>query len=84
MKKTLALHVVNTGAEAVSTSIELSGFEGRNAEVDVYVLSGELNSRNTPAEPEKYKTISSKINLKGDAPNYSFPAHSYTIIKFKK
>ncbi len=83
-EKTLALHVVNTGAEAVSTSIELSGFEGRNAEVDVYVLSGELNSRNTPAEPEKYKTISSKINLKGDAPNYSFPAHSYTIIKFKK
>ncbi|WP_448104205.1 beta-L-arabinofuranosidase domain-containing protein [Pedobacter panaciterrae] len=83
-EKTLALHIVNISAEAITTAIELNGFEGRNPETEVYVLSGKLTSKNTPSEPERYKTVSSKVNLSGDAPKYSFPAHSYTILKFKR
>jgi len=80
--KTLMLHVVNTGSDALHTNIELIGFEGRKAETEVFVISGELNSRNTPAEPEKHKSIASKTILSGNAPDYDFPAHSYTILKF--
>nr|WP_068891126.1 beta-L-arabinofuranosidase domain-containing protein [Pedobacter panaciterrae] len=83
-EKTLMLHVVNTTAEAINTTLELNGFKDRNAETDVFVLAGELNSRNTPLEPELHKTISSKVMLTGDAPVYSFPAHSYTILKFTR
>ncbi len=82
--KTLILHVVNTGAEAVRSGIELNGFDNRNPEVSVSQLSGDLNSRNTPATPEKYKTIAFKVSLTGTAPGYDFPANSYTILKFNR
>jgi DUF1680 family protein/alpha-L-arabinofuranosidase len=80
--RTLMLHVVNTGSDALPTNLELTGFEGRKAETEVFVISGALNSRNTPQEPEKYKSTTSKIILNGNVPDYNFPAHSYTIMKF--
>jgi alpha-L-arabinofuranosidase len=78
----LMLHVVNTGGDVLHTNIELMGFEGRKAETEIFVISGELNSRNTPADPEKHKTIVSKTMLSDNAPAYDFSPHSYTIMKF--
>ncbi|RZM19518.1 MAG: hypothetical protein EOO88_37835 [Pedobacter sp.] len=80
---TLILHVVNTGNDVQST-IDLAGFDGRNDNVAVSVLKGELTARNTPEKPQQYKTGNSTIQIKGDKPNYLFPANSYTILKFTK
>lgn len=80
--KILMLHVVNTGGDALHTSIEFTGFEGRKAVTEVLAISGTLDFRNTPEEPEKHKSITSKIILNGDVPDYNFPPHSYAIIKF--
>jgi DUF1680 family protein/alpha-L-arabinofuranosidase len=82
--KTLILHVVNTEGTDLHTPVEFIGFEGRKAETEVFTISGPLNSKNTPAEPEKYKTITSKTTLSGNTPAYNFPAHSYTILKFSR
>ncbi|RYZ50260.1 MAG: DUF1080 domain-containing protein, partial [Sphingobacteriales bacterium] len=80
---TLALHVVNTGTE-VSAKLDISGFEDRMESVEVYVLEGDLNGLNTPADPEMHKTMPSSKKLIGKVPEYTFPANSYTILKFKK
>jgi DUF1680 family protein len=82
--KTLVIHVVNTKADAIKTTIDLKGFEGRKPEAESFVLSGDLNAKNTPVQPEKYKTLTSKINFKEVIPVHEFPAHSYTILKFKR
>ncbi|HKG06211.1 MAG TPA: beta-L-arabinofuranosidase domain-containing protein [Pedobacter sp.] len=79
---TLVLHVVNTGSD-VQAILELNGFENRKDETEVFTITGPLNSRNTPSDPEKHKTISSTIKLNGKGPVYDFPANSYTILKFK-
>lgn len=81
---TLVLHVVNTNPDNIQTTITLNGFEGRKTEAETFVLSGDLNSRNTPPELDKHKTINTKIVLKGDAPTYNFSAHSYTILKLTR
>ncbi|TCC98216.1 beta-L-arabinofuranosidase domain-containing protein [Pedobacter psychroterrae] len=80
---TLALHVVNTGPELLST-LEIAGFENRSDDAEVYVLDGDLNARNTPQDPERYKTKYNRIIISGNTPKYAFPANSYTILKFSR
>jgi alpha-L-arabinofuranosidase len=81
---TLLVHVVNPGAETIETKLELNGFTNRLPSTDIFVLAGDLNAQNTPAEPVRFKTVASKVLLREEAPVYSFPAHSYTIMKFTR
>jgi len=83
MGDTLILHVVNTSSIAKKTIISIKGFSGASSTVDTYTLSGPLASVNTPALPEKFKTVSSTLQAaRVDSFNYSFPAYSYTILRF--
>jgi len=83
MGDTLILHVVNTKSIAKKTIISIKGFSGASSTVNTYTLSGPLASENTPALPEKYKTVSSMLQAaRVDSFNYSFPAYSYTILRF--
>ncbi|MHA4896686.1 beta-L-arabinofuranosidase domain-containing protein [Pedobacter sp. PWIIR3] len=81
--RVLALHVVNT-SEELKTSIDISGFDRQTERADVYVLSGDLNAKNSPTDPEKYQTVHTVVNLPIKDPVYVFPANSYTIIKFTR
>lgn len=83
MGDTLILHVVNTKSYAKKTIVSIQGFSGASNMVDAYTLSGALASENTPDLPEKIKTVSSLLQVaRVDSFNYSFPANSYTILRF--
>jgi alpha-L-arabinofuranosidase len=76
----LVLHVVNVGSSSKTSSITLTGFNGNAA--NVWTLSGDLGTENTPEEPEKIVPVESTIDVEGDELNYTFPRYSYTIIRF--
>lgn len=78
--KTLVLHVVNVSRDAVSTELLLDGFRNERSEVKRWTLSGELNARNTPDEPEKIVPVPDTIPA---ATTHTFPAHSYTVLRFE-
>jgi alpha-L-arabinofuranosidase len=80
--KELVLHVVNTGATATNSTIDLTGFENRKPSVNVYTLAGDRKAENTPAAPTATSTKETIVQLKGAQIDYSFPANSYTILKF--
>jgi alpha-L-arabinofuranosidase len=82
--KELVLHVVNTGATATSSTIELTGFENRKPAVNVYTLAGDRKAENTPAAPMATSTKETTVQLKDAQIEYTFPANSYTILKFSR
>ncbi|WP_460672470.1 family 16 glycoside hydrolase [Larkinella ripae] len=82
--KTLILHVVNPGAEAIDTKLRLNGFTNRQPGAEVFVLAGDLTARNTPSDPAQFKTVASTVPMREETPVYRFPAHSYTMIKFTR
>ena len=81
--KTLMLHVVNVGPE-LATSLNLSGFRLSGKDVDSYSIAGDLNSRNSPAHPDQFKTEHKTITIDPQNPSYIFPSNSYTILKIKQ
>jgi len=80
---TLVLHVVNTKAIANQTTIDLKGFEHKGA-VKVYTLADDPKAENTPEQPTKTITKETTVSLSGSNIQYSFPAHSYTILRLSK
>jgi len=79
---TLAIHVVNIEGTMKQTLLSIEGFSSSNSNITSYTLSGPLASENTPGLPEKYKTIENNIDSPAGSLNYSFPAYSYTILRF--
>ncbi|MES2375963.1 MAG: family 16 glycoside hydrolase [Bacteroidota bacterium] len=82
--KELVLHVVNTGAAATRSAIDISGFANRQSAVKTYTLSGDPKAENTPAAPTATSTKETIVQLKWDKIEYSFPANSYTILRFRR
>lgn len=82
--KVLVLHVLNTSAAALSTKIDLTGFEGRTSNVQVWELSGPLDARNTPRKPAEYSTMKSLVALPESNGHYEFKGYSYTILRFER
>ena len=80
----LVIHVVNTNDHPISTGLTINNFPNRRSAASVSTLQGDLRDRNTPAAPEKVRAVTSTAQLPGDEPNYTFPAHSYTILKFNR
>jgi len=79
---TLILHVVNTASVPKKTLVLINGLNGVSGVVNTYTLSGALNLKNTPDDPEKVKTIESSLQSRFDSVNYTFQPHSYTILRF--
>ncbi|MDN3551046.1 alpha-L-arabinofuranosidase C-terminal domain-containing protein [Mucilaginibacter aquaedulcis] len=82
--KTIAIHVVNTGNANVQAGLTLKNFANRSSQIETVTLSGDPDAENTPLEPEKIKPVKRLITKAGDNIQYDFPAHSYTILSFKK
>lgn len=79
----LVLHVVNTKGDAVVTSVNLSSFSGKGL-VKVYTLAGHPKDENTPEHPTAISTKETTIPRSGNTLSYTFPANSYTILRFGK
>jgi len=79
---TLVINVVNINASPVKTVLTVLGFSGASGAVKTYTLSGALNAENTLADPEKIKTVESSLQGSVDSISYSFPAYSYTILRY--
>jgi len=79
----LILHVVNTKSTATTTSVDLGGFTSKSP-VNISTLSGDPKAENTPQNPEHIATKETTAALTGKTFEYSFPANSYTILRFKK
>ncbi len=80
----LVLHIINTKTTANNAIIELSGFTGRKSDVKVSTLAGDPKGENTLQQPTLISTKESTVQLAGDSVSYSFPAHSYTILRLYK
>lgn len=83
-ERTLVLHVVNTGDSAETTSIRLNDFSGVKPEGKTWTLAGDLQDRNTPDEPERVKSIPGILTDAGDDFPYTFPPHSYTVLRMER
>ena len=82
-KKELSLRVVNLDKWDIETEISLLDFH-YDGKAEVVQIKGELQDRNTADNPENIVPVKSSIKIEdGQNVEYSFPAHSFTIINFK-
>ncbi len=83
-RKQLALQVVNSGEQSLQARLEFAGFKPRGA-AKVNELAGPLDARNTAADPERIVPRERTWNLPaaGEALEYEFPAHSFTVLMFE-
>jgi alpha-L-arabinofuranosidase len=83
--KALVLKVVNTAARPVSAELRLSGFRPKGPEAAVETLSGPPEGVNTAEQPERFKPETSRWRhgLGAGRASYTFPAHSFTVVRFE-
>jgi alpha-L-arabinofuranosidase len=79
---TLMINVVNINGAPIKTVLSILGFSSTSGAVKTYTLSGALNLENTLTDPEKVKIIESSFQSNVDSISYSFPAFSYSILRF--
>ena len=83
--KILAVQVVNSQAEPISSQLLLDGFHPRHAEAEVTTLSGPLEAVNTAVAP--MRIVPSRHawhhGLHEGVTEYTFPGHSFTILRFQ-
>jgi len=82
---TLELQAVNPGDQAVAAQIHLAGFVPRQPLAQRTTLAGPMENRNTA---EKTDTMIPERNmwehrLKDGSTQYTFPAHSFTMLRFE-
>ena len=80
--KSLVVHVVNITDKAIDTDMTIKGLTGVD-NVEVITLSGDLKERNTPEQPCRIIPVKKDLEINGDV-KYTFPAYSYTIMKYEK
>ena len=83
---TLALQVVNVGDQPVATTIQIRGFSAENSVAQVTEISGRLDAVNSAENPNAVvpKQSSWKCEMKEGKTSRTFPAHSFTIIRWRK
>jgi alpha-L-arabinofuranosidase len=83
--KTLVLQVVNTGDRPVTAGLEFAAFVPEQTEAHVEELVGELDAVNTAAEPGKICSSTKQWphGIGAGSPRYTFPAMSFTILRFQ-
>jgi hypothetical protein len=73
----LVIHAVNTTGKGIKATTALSNFPHRHADITVYTLQGALKDENiTP--------VRTSISSPGETVEYTFPAHSYTILRYTR
>jgi len=79
----LVLHVVNTKGTEVGTKVDVKGYKV-GSKVQVYTLAGDPKAENSPEHPTAIATKTTTIPRSGNSLTYTFPANSYTILRFVK
>jgi hypothetical protein len=82
--QTLVLQVVNISPQPTLAALGLNGFAPVNQTAHVEELDGDLDSQNSPGEMWHIKPrfIDWKHETRAGRTTYSFPANSFTLIKF--
>jgi alpha-L-arabinofuranosidase len=83
--KVLQLQVVNLDAKPVTAGLRVTGFAPAKPVARVVELVGDLAAANTAAEPRRVVPIERewRHGLKDGAAEYTFPAHSFTILRLE-
>jgi alpha-L-arabinofuranosidase len=79
----VVLKVVNIGSRAHRTSVRVENGRPLSNRAEVTTLSGQLDDRNIPQEPERVRSVKSEFHEAGREFEYTFPAYSYTIIRLR-
>lgn len=85
-KTVLTLQVVNSGSNAAPASIRLEGFVPSKPVANVTELAGPLKAFNTADAPARIKPQQRewRHELKDGAAFYTFPADSFTVLRFER
>jgi alpha-L-arabinofuranosidase len=83
--KILQIQVLNFKAEPIPTHLLLDGFWPAHAAAQVTSLSGPLDAVNTASAPTQIVPSRHpwRHNLHDGATDYTFPGHSFTILRFE-
>lgn len=82
---TLSLQVVNLDAQRLKTRIRLISFTPENPVVRITQITGEIDDVNTPDDPEKIVPWERdwRYAIKNGEITYTFPPHSFTVLRFE-
>jgi alpha-L-arabinofuranosidase len=81
--KTIVLKVVNIGSRAHRTSVRIENGRPLSNRAQVTTLSGQLDGRNSPEQPERIRSVKSAFREAGREFDYTFAAYSYTVIRLR-
>jgi hypothetical protein len=83
---TLVLQVVNVGDRPIAATIQIAGFSAGGSVADVTELSGRLDAVNSADNPRAIVPRESqwKCEMTEGKTSRIFPAHSFTIIRWRK
>ncbi|QEL15079.1 beta-L-arabinofuranosidase domain-containing protein [Limnoglobus roseus] len=83
--KQVVLLVVNAGDKPTQARLQIDGLEPTRPKASVEELSGQLTDKNTAAAPTRIapRTFDWTHGLPGGPADYTFPARSFTVIRFK-
>jgi hypothetical protein len=83
--KTLVLTVVNPGGQPAAVEIRASGFAAGEPIAHVTELAGALEAVNTAERPSAVVPVQRdwRHAMEKGATHYTFPAHSFTVIRFE-
>jgi hypothetical protein len=83
--KSIVLQVVILSANPIASQIRIDGFAPSKAAAAVEELAGALAARNTAAQPTRIapRQVEWKHGTKDGAATYTFPAHSFTVIRLE-
>ena len=82
--RTLVLQIVNGGDDAVTPVLDLAAFTPRSSTAQVTTLAGALDARNPADNPGAIQPLETpwKRGATPDTATWTFPAHSFTVIRF--
>jgi hypothetical protein len=83
--RTLVLQAVNPGAQPVAAQLNLAGFVPAQPGAKVTELSGPMDAVNTAVDTGKIVAKERVWNhaLKDGKTSYTFPPHSFTVLRFE-
>ena len=83
--QTLVLQAVNPGDQPVAAQLDLAGFVPAQPRAKVTELSGPMDAVNTAIDTGKIVAKERVWNhaLKGGKTSYTFPPHSFTVLRFE-
>ncbi len=81
--KTLCLSVANVSSKPQLAQIRLDNRFTGISQADVWTLAAEPNAVNAPQGPERIHPTESRMRMTDLIAGYTFPANSYTIIRWK-